>query len=66
MQRILEEIRNGSFAREWLGECRAGRRNFDAMRQADRTHPIERAGRTRRAARRGITRSSGSAPSCGR
>jgi ketol-acid reductoisomerase len=49
MQRILEEIRNGSFAREWLGECRAGRRNFDAMRQADRTHPIERVGAELRA-----------------
>jgi ketol-acid reductoisomerase len=44
MRRILEEIRSGAFAREWLAECRGGRKHFDAMRQADRDHPIEQVG----------------------
>ena len=49
MRRILEEIRDGSFAREWLDENRAGRPNFDRMRQADRDHEIESVGKTLRA-----------------
>jgi ketol-acid reductoisomerase len=49
MQRILDEIQNGSFAREWLAENRAGRPNFDRMRQADRDHQIERVGAELRA-----------------
>jgi ketol-acid reductoisomerase len=44
MRRILEEIRSGAFAREWLAECRGGRKHFDAMRQEDRDHPIEQVG----------------------
>ena len=49
MRRILEEVRNGSFAREWLAENRAGRPNFERMRQADRDHEIERVGTVLRA-----------------
>ncbi len=49
MRRILDEIRNGSFAREWLDENRAGRPNFDRLRQQDREHPIEQVGKTLRA-----------------
>jgi ketol-acid reductoisomerase len=49
MRRILEEIRDGSFAREWLAENRAGRRNFERLRQADRGHEIERVGTLLRA-----------------
>jgi ketol-acid reductoisomerase len=49
MRRILEEIQNGSFAREWLAENRSGRPNFDRMRQADRDHQIERVGAQLRA-----------------
>ena len=49
MKRILDEIQNGSFAREWLAENRAGRPNFDRMRQADRDHQIERVGAQLRA-----------------
>src|SRR5688500_6572506 len=44
MERILGEIRDGSFAREWLAENRAGRQNFERLRQADRDHEIERVG----------------------
>ena len=49
MQRILKEVQDGRFAREWLAENKAGRPNFERMRQADRDHPIEQVGRKLRA-----------------
>jgi len=49
MRRILEEIQNGSFAREWLAENRAGRPEFERLRQTDRDHEIERVGKVLRA-----------------
>jgi ketol-acid reductoisomerase len=49
MQQILEAIRDGSFAREWLAENRAGRPNFERLRQQDRDHEIERVGAQLRA-----------------
>ena len=49
MRRILDEIQNGAFAREWLAENRAGRPNFDRLRQADRDHEIEQVGTELRA-----------------
>ncbi|HET6795923.1 MAG TPA: ketol-acid reductoisomerase [Gemmatimonadales bacterium] len=49
MQRILEAIQDGSFAREWLAENRAGRSEFERLRQADRDHEIERVGARLRA-----------------
>ncbi len=49
MQRILAAVQDGSFAREWLAENRAGRPNFERLRQADRDHEIERVGKILRA-----------------
>jgi ketol-acid reductoisomerase len=49
MQRILQAIQDGSFAREWLEENRAGRPNFERARQADKDHEIERVGAQLRA-----------------
>ena len=49
MRKILEAVRDGSFAQEWLAENRAGRTNFDRLRQADRDHEIERVGARLRA-----------------
>jgi ketol-acid reductoisomerase len=49
MQKILDAIQDGSFAREWLAENRAGRANFERLRQADRNHEIERVGAQLRA-----------------
>ena len=49
MQRILGAIQDGSFAREWLDENRAGRPNFERARQADKDHEIERVGAELRA-----------------
>jgi ketol-acid reductoisomerase len=49
MQRILEEIKDGSFAREWVAEDRAGRPRFNELRAAGRVHPIESVGAELRA-----------------
>jgi ketol-acid reductoisomerase len=49
MRKILAAIQDGSFAREWLAENRAGRANFERMRQADKDHEIERVGAKLRA-----------------
>ena len=39
MQTILDEIRDGSFAEEWIAENRAGRPRFEALRQAGQGAP---------------------------
>jgi ketol-acid reductoisomerase len=44
MRTILDEIRSGAFAEEWIAENRAGRGRFEALRQAGREHPVERIG----------------------
>jgi ketol-acid reductoisomerase len=49
MRRILAAIQDGSFAREWLDESRAGRPNFERLRRQDRDHEIERVGAELRA-----------------
>jgi ketol-acid reductoisomerase len=45
MKRILREIQNGSFAREWISENQAGRPVFEKLREEQRQHPIEEVGR---------------------
>ncbi|NIP86369.1 MAG: ketol-acid reductoisomerase [Planctomycetales bacterium] len=45
MKRILEEVRSGQFAREWIEENKNGAKNFHAMRQTERELPIEQVGR---------------------
>ena len=44
MQRILAEIRDGSFAEEWIAENRNGRPRFEALRGAGQKHQIEQVG----------------------
>ena len=44
MRKILDEIRSGQFAEEWIAESRGGRSNFEQLRQADRDHQIEQVG----------------------
>ena len=44
MKRILSEIQEGQFARDWILENRAGAPAFKAMRRLDRTHEIEKVG----------------------
>ena len=48
MKLILEDIQNGSFAREWIAENDEGRPRFNVLRQQDKEHPIERVGSTLR------------------
>jgi ketol-acid reductoisomerase len=45
MRKILDEIQNGQFAREWILENQAGRPGFNAMRKKDADHPIEVVGK---------------------
>ncbi len=45
MKRILGDIQSGEFAREWIGENKAGQENFQRMREEQRDHQIEREGR---------------------
>jgi ketol-acid reductoisomerase len=44
MEQILEEIRDGRFAREWLEENRKGQPQMKEMIRQDETHPIETVG----------------------
>lgn len=45
LRRILDEIRSGAFAREWLAEYRAGLPHFTELFRADESSSFERAGR---------------------
>ena len=45
MKKILDEIRSGQFAREWILENRANRPVFNAMRRMDHEHPVEQVGK---------------------
>jgi ketol-acid reductoisomerase len=49
MRRILGEIRNGDFAREWVAEDDAGRPNFAKLQEQGAEHPIEVVGSKLRA-----------------
>jgi len=49
MRKILDEIRSGQFAEEWIAENDNGRPNFNRMRQAAMDHPIEKVGAELRA-----------------
>jgi ketol-acid reductoisomerase len=44
MQRILDEIKSGQYAKRWVAENEAGRPVFNATRSAERCHPIEQVG----------------------
>jgi len=49
MKRVLARIQDGSFAREWLLENQVGRPVYNALKQRDANHLIERVGRELRA-----------------
>ena len=44
MDAILEEVQNGTFARQWITENQAGRPQYTQLRQADKDHEIEAVG----------------------
>jgi ketol-acid reductoisomerase len=45
MKKILSEIQSGEFAKQWIGENKAGRQKFLDMRAAQTDQPIENVGR---------------------
>jgi ketol-acid reductoisomerase len=45
MKRILGEIQNGEFAREWIAENRAGQENFKRMREEQAGTEVETVGK---------------------
>ncbi len=50
MKRILAEIRDGTFARQWIAEYQSGNAHYKALKQGDLEHPIEATGRKLRSA----------------
>ena len=49
MRKILKEIQKGKFARQWIDENAAGRKEYERMLEADMDHDIERVGANLRA-----------------
>ena len=45
MQRVLSDIQDGSFAREWIAENDEGRPTFNRLRNENAGHPIEVVGK---------------------
>jgi ketol-acid reductoisomerase len=45
MKKILEEIRSGQFARDWILENKAGAASFKATRRREREHGVEQVGK---------------------
>lgn len=44
MKKVLTEIQNGTFARNWLLENKANRPYFNATRRMEANHPVEKVG----------------------
>ena len=49
MKEILARIQDGSFAKEWIEENKSGGKNFAALREKEKQHPIEIVGAKLRA-----------------
>jgi len=49
MKKILGEIRDGTFAEEWIAENRAGRPRYNELKAKGQDHPIEKVGAELRA-----------------
>jgi ketol-acid reductoisomerase len=49
MKQILAEVQDGTFAKQWIRENRAGRRKYQKLLKADLAHPIEKVGAKLRA-----------------
>jgi ketol-acid reductoisomerase len=44
MRAVLQDIQDGTFARNWIAENEAGMPEFKRMMDADLEHPIEKVG----------------------
>ena len=49
MRRVLDEIQDGRFAREWIDETRNGRPNYKRLQKEGKEHQIEKVGAELRA-----------------
>jgi ketol-acid reductoisomerase len=49
MRRMLEDIQNGAFSREWLSESGAGMKQLQKLFHEQDDHPIEEVGQRLRA-----------------
>lgn len=49
MRKILQEVQDGTFAKEWILENQAGRPVYNALKRADENHPVEVVGKQLRA-----------------
>ncbi|MFO1465239.1 MAG: ketol-acid reductoisomerase [Steroidobacteraceae bacterium] len=49
MRKILREIQEGKFARQWISENKTGRRKYNRLMKADLKHSIEKVGAQLRA-----------------
>jgi len=49
MKQVLEEIRSGAFAKEWVAEYQAGSKRYRELLDKDLNHPVEAVGRKLRA-----------------
>lgn len=45
MKKVLKEIQDGTFARNWLVENKVNRPQFNAMRKMEREHEVEKVGK---------------------
>jgi ketol-acid reductoisomerase len=44
MKQVLTEIQDGTFAKNWIAECEAGKPNFKKLEAQDDNHTIEKVG----------------------
>jgi len=44
MEEVLEEVQDGTFARQWILENQAGRPGYHQIRNAEKNHEIEAVG----------------------
>ena len=49
MKKILAEIQQGKFARQWISETKTGRKKYSRLLKSDLKHPIEKVGAKLRA-----------------
>ncbi|MEZ5475596.1 MAG: ketol-acid reductoisomerase [Steroidobacteraceae bacterium] len=49
MRKILQEIQQGKFARQWIAENKSGNKKYRKLLKADLNHPIEKVGAKLRA-----------------
>jgi ketol-acid reductoisomerase len=49
MKKVLKEVQNGKFARQWIAENKRGQKKYKALMKKDLAHPIEKVGAKLRA-----------------